>query len=526
MTVEALRAPTAARTSSPTWRLSASTLASRIARGELRATDVVEDHIARIEEVNAKLNAVVVKRYDEARAEAAAADKARAAAKSLGPLHGVPMTIKECLDLAGTPSTFGIGSRANHRATTDEVHVARLRAAGAIVLGKTNVPQVLLSFETDSPVYGRTQNPWDLSRTPGGSSGGQAAIMAAGGVPIGLGTDLGGSNRLPAAYCGIVGFKPTAGRMPDEGRFSAAFGQQVAPGQVGVFGRNVEDAVLTFRMAAGEQVVPLRDPSEVPVDKLRVGFYVDDGSFTPCAAARRAVLEAASLLGAQGVKTVEIGPPDGMLAFELFMRATTADGGRHLKRILAGSTVSKALKPMLAAIGAGPVMRAVLGLVLPATGRKRTASMLPFFADHTTDGYFRNVEQIHEFRAALLRLLDQADGGPFDAVLSPATTLPALRHGGAAESPFGSYTLLASLLGWPAGVVPITAVRDEEQTSVARGRDLMERAAADAEAGSTGLPIGVQIMARPHRDDVALALMAALERGAPERPRTPIDVLR
>src|SRR5262249_59156318 len=131
---------------------------------------------------------------------------------------GVPIESKECLDLTGTTSTFGIGSRRQHCAKADERHVARLRAAGAIVLGKTNVPQVLLSFETDNSVYGRTRNPWDLSRTPGGSSGGQAAIIAAGGVPIGLGTDLGGSNRVPAAFCGVVGFKPPSGRLPCEGR--------------------------------------------------------------------------------------------------------------------------------------------------------------------------------------------------------------------------------------------------------------------------------------------------------------------
>src|SRR5262249_49131457 len=121
---------------------------------------------------------------------------------------------------------------------------------------------VLLSFETTNPVYGRTMNPWDLSRTPGASSGGQAAIIAAGGVPLGLGTDIAASSRMPAAYCGIVGFKPTAGRMPDEGRFSVPFGQQVVPSQVGVLGRTVSDVALAFEIAAGTQPVPLRNPGE------------------------------------------------------------------------------------------------------------------------------------------------------------------------------------------------------------------------------------------------------------------------
>jgi fatty acid amide hydrolase len=498
-------------------------LAARIARGELSVTEVVEAHIARIEAVNSTINAVVVKRYNEARAEAREADQARARGAPLGPLHGVPITVKECLDLAGTPSTFGILSRTGHRATVDETHVARLRAAGAIVLGKTNVPQVLLSFETDNPVYGRTLNPWDLARTPGGSSGGQAAIMAAGGAPLGLGTDLGGSNRLPAAYCGIVGFKPTAGRMPDEGRFSAPFGQQTIPSQVGVFGRDVRDVVLGLRIAAGSQAVPLGDPSHIALDRLRVGFYVDDGTFAPCAAAVRAVGEAAQSLRAHGIDVVEVRPLDAASAFELFMRTTTADGGRHLARILGRSKRSRSIARMLSAVSAGPIKRALLGGALRASGRKKLAAMLPWFADHSVDGYFRTVERIHEYRADFTRALDGVAGGPLDAILSPATTLPALRHGTADEAPFGTYTLLASLLGWPAGVVPLTCVRDDEQSAVTRGGDHMDRAAAAAEAGSGGLPIGVQIMARPFRDDVALALLEALEQAALSEPRTPID---
>ncbi|MGH2486977.1 MAG: amidase, partial [Ktedonobacterales bacterium] len=188
-----------------TIQLSATALAARITAGYLSAVEAVEAFIARIEQVNPAINAVVVKRYDEARAEAQAADARRAAGEPLGPLHGVPVTIKESLDLAGTPSTFGMPSRAHMLADADDVYVARLRAAGAIVLGKTNVAQALLYNESDNPVYGRTNNPWNVGRTPGGSSGGQAAIVAAGGAPLGLGTDLAGSIRTPSTYCGVVG---------------------------------------------------------------------------------------------------------------------------------------------------------------------------------------------------------------------------------------------------------------------------------------------------------------------------------
>ena len=505
------------------WRLSARVLAQLIVRGEISAVEVVESHIARIEHVNPLLNAVVVRRYDQALAEAQEADASRQRGEPGGPLRGVPITIKECIDLAGTPSTFGIPSRANHRADADDPHVARLRAAGAIVLAKTNVPQVLLSFETDNPLYGRTLNPWDNARTPGGSSGGQAAITAAGGVPLGLGTDLGGSSRLPPAYCGIVGYKATAGRMPDNGRFSEPFGQQTVQSQIGVISRTVDDAWLGLQVAAGDQLIPLRDPAEVDLGRLRVGFYVDDGAFSPCAAAQRAVMEAARLLASAGVDVVEFQPSSPGLGFELFMRTTTADGGRHLQRILEGSKRSRSIALMLNAVSAGPMKRAVLTSALRASGRGKLAATLPWFADHSADGYFRTVERIYDYRVAFGQSLDVLEGGPLDAVLSPATTLPALRHGGADEAPFGTYTLLASLLGWPAGVVPLTTVGDTEQTRLARSTDRMDRAAAKSEADSAGLPIGVQVMARAFRDDVALALMHALERSAPSAPRTPID---
>src|SRR5581483_364958 len=177
---------------------SATTLAAMIARGEVSCLETVEAHIARIEQVNSVLNAVVVRRYAEARMEAKAADERLARGETPGPLHGVPVTVKESLDLQGTPSTFGLPSRANMLASHDDPYVARFRAAGAIILGKTNVSQLLLYIESDNPVYGRTNNPWNLDRSCGGSSGGQAAIIAAGGSSLGLGTDIGGSLRYPS----------------------------------------------------------------------------------------------------------------------------------------------------------------------------------------------------------------------------------------------------------------------------------------------------------------------------------------
>jgi fatty acid amide hydrolase len=194
---------------------SAHEIAARIAAGDLSSSEAVEHFIGRLKAVNGKLNAVVVDLSESARKAAAEIDRARSRGDELPPLAGVPVTIKECFDLAGTASTFGLTSRQREIESKDDPYVAALRAAGAIPIAKTNLPQLMIFTETDNPLYGRTNNPWDPERSCGGSSGREAAVIAAGGSPLGLGNDIGGSLRVPAAFCGITSIRPTAGRTPD-----------------------------------------------------------------------------------------------------------------------------------------------------------------------------------------------------------------------------------------------------------------------------------------------------------------------
>ena len=189
---------------------SASELTKRILAREVSAVEAVEMHLTRIDEVNSVLNAMVTRCDDMALDQARKADAALARGRSLGPLHGLPITIKDAFDTAGVRSTGGTRGRADYIPSTNATAVKRLLSAGAILIGKTNTPELTLLYDTDNLLSGKTFNPYDLSLSPGGSSGGSAAIVAAGGSPLDLGSDTGGSIRLPAHFCGLAGIKPTA----------------------------------------------------------------------------------------------------------------------------------------------------------------------------------------------------------------------------------------------------------------------------------------------------------------------------
>ncbi len=505
-------------------RLGAAELARAIAAGRCTARAAVEAHVARIEAVDGELNAVVVKRFAAARAEADRADAAQRAGAPLGPLHGVPITLKEQFALAGTPATLGVpGAKDDEQ---DGPLVARLRAAGAIVLGKTNVPQLLIYNETDNPLYGRTNNPWDPARSCGGSSGGEAAVIAAYGSPLGLGSDIGGSLRCPAHACGIAALKPTSGRLTNEDARPAGFagGQTAVLSQPGPLAREVADLSLAMRVLAapGQEAhdpqlapVPWREPEAVDVRDLRVAVYEDDGCFPAGPALRRAVREAAAALSARGVRVERFAPPDVAGALATFLGLLSADGARSAKRRLGRAERDVRIAGLLQIAGIPNSWRPLLGGLARGLGQGRLAAQIGAIRERTVDEYWALIEWQDAYRR---RFAAELDRGGFDAILCPPHALPALTHGAAYYlTSAASYAMLFNLLGMPAGVVPVTRVRADEAHPRGGGLDVVLKTARAVERGSAGLPVGVQVVARHWREDVVLALMATLETELRER---------
>src|SRR5258706_9010332 len=230
---------------------SATALAAGIRRKEIRAAELLEVYLARLEKHNPALNAIVVTAADAARERASAADQALASGEVWGPLHGVPMTIKESFDVVGMPTTWGVPELKDNRPVRNAVAVERFLGAGAVIFGKTNVPIYLADWQSYNAIYGTTNNPWDLARSPGGSSGGSAAALAAGLTGFEAGIDIGASIRNPAHYCGVFGHKPTWGICPPRGQ---AMPGVVAPTDISVIGpmaRSAEDLDLGLRVMAG-----------------------------------------------------------------------------------------------------------------------------------------------------------------------------------------------------------------------------------------------------------------------------------
>ena len=297
------------------WFASATELAREIRQGRIRAVDLLEMHFARVDRINPSINAIVLQDREGARARAAQADAATARGVRWGPLHGVPVTLKESNDRAGMPSTWGFPDRRGNVPGEDAVAVSRLEAAGAIVFGKTNVPVALADFQSYNEVYGVTRNPWNPDRVPGGSSGGAAAALAAGLTALEIGSDIGGSIRNPAHFCGIFGHKPTWELLPSRGHGLGRL-QPTDIAVVGPMARSAADLELALRLLAGPDELAAAGMKadlrglDRPLSSLRVAVWADDARAPVAAEVAQRVRKVAGALASAGAEVDEDARPD------------------------------------------------------------------------------------------------------------------------------------------------------------------------------------------------------------------------
>ena len=290
-------------------------LARAIRDKKVSSVEVVRAHLEHIHTVNPRLNAVVFATAESAMKEARTADRHNKRKNALGPLHGVPFTAKDIFNTAGLPTTAGLRMLRANVPDHDATAVARMRRAGAILIGKTNCPPGGGGTDSWNPLHGGTRNPYDVNRSPGGSSSGEAAIIAAGGSPIGIGSDSGGSIRIPAHYCGVAALKPTAGLIPVTGGYGLPGGLSDPRSQVGPMARYVSDLALALPVLIGPDgfdsgVVPVPLPKRTPkLPGLKVAWYTDDGIMKPTPATAAAIRAAAKALGAEGCVMTEERPP-------------------------------------------------------------------------------------------------------------------------------------------------------------------------------------------------------------------------
>jgi Asp-tRNA(Asn)/Glu-tRNA(Gln) amidotransferase A subunit family amidase len=438
--------------------LSAAELAGRIRARAVSPVEVAEAHLRRIERLNPRLNAVVTLAPD-ALEQAREAERAVMRGAASGALAGVPLTVKDTLEVRGLRSTGGSRVRADYVPGEDAPSVARLRRAGAVILGKTNCPEFALDYTSENPVFGRANNPHDLARTPGGSSGGCAAAIAACMTAASLGSDLAGSVRIPAHFCGVAALKPTSRRIPGEGHVPPLAGLHSLGASLGPLARTVEDLRLLFGVLADE--VDARSASGTPAERLRgvrVAWSADACAVRVSSETRAALGEAARALKGAGLMVVEEAPPGVETATELWLSLFEYATQRFIRAAYGGREEE-----------AGRAARVILERAGRWGERDRA-------------------------RANLLRWMERTP-----LFVAPVGAVPAFRH-----EEFGRVEVEGS-------VVPTFRA-----FSYAHAANVFDLPAVCVPAGRTraGLPVGVQVVGRPFEEsrvlDAARLIEAAL----------------
>ncbi len=437
---------------------------------QISIVELAEAHLAQIARLNPCLNAFADFDAERVRAEAQRMD---AVQDGRGALYGLPVTVKSSIATAGFRCEIGSLLNKGERPSADAVVVERLRAAGALILGTTNCPEFLMAYETANLLHGQTRNPWDLERTPGGSSGGESAAIAAGMSAAGLGSDSGGSVRVPAHFTGICSLKPTPGRIPGQGHLPPCVGPFSILGAIGPMARTMEDISMLFRVLSGQDPcdpvsppLPLRNPTLDELRHNRIGYFEDDGLTPVTPETREAVQASAKALCEAGFRVEPFRPQTLEPLRRIWWKFFVQCGAMFYEPTIAGKHAQLS-----------PIFKEFLGIAEAAPPLTAT-ELLSAWAE------------LDLLRAKTLAVMEE-----YPVLLCPVASIPAFRHGERAWSIEGQtveyldavrYTQWFNALACPAAVIPVH--RSPE-----------------------GLPIGVQIVARPFEDETALGIASVLD---------------
>jgi len=514
--------------------MSATQLVQKMSKGELSARLVLHCMLSRLLAAQNEFNVLSESNFQQA---LDAAEKADAVLKSsgrpIGSLHGLPISVKDSVRIAGLDTTLGLVRYSAQPASDDALIVKLLKAQGASIHCKTNIPQTLLSFECSNPLHGRTLNPYNKNLTCGGSSGGESALLACRGSVLGIGTDIGGSVRIPAHFCGNTALKPTARRVSLQGFRPSVPGQEAIPAVAGPMASCVEDLTLMLRELwvqaawdADHDLVPLSFNSEEfrRDSKLNVGYYVDDGFLEASPACARAVMTAVEALRKDGHRVTEFRPPLIADVIAIYYALITSDRAQTISRQLEGEVWEDYCKTLITGVRLPPKLKALVSWILKNVVKDEKAALI------TGATRERSVAELWSLQSARKQLRQQffeewKRAGDFDVVLCPVHVLPAVPHHTFKKISFTcSYTLVYNVLDLPAGVLPVTTVDREKDAYTYPARGILAKTARSCYnlEEQHGTPLGVQVVGQPFKDETVLRAMRIIERLVDFKPRTPI----
>ncbi|KAH1166922.1 vitamin D3 hydroxylase-associated protein-like [Mauremys mutica] len=500
-------------------------LAEKLKEGSLSPESVLYTYIDRALEVTREVNCVTgfMQGCEEQLREVQRQ-------KERGLLYGVPVSIKDHIGCKGHVSTSGLVQFLGRAEEEDSVIVQVLKRQGAIPFVKTNVPQSMINYDCSNLIFGQTVNPLNHKKSPGGSSGGEGALIAGGGSVLGFGTDVAGSIRLPSSFCGLCGLKPTGNRLSTHGLASPIAGMKSVTGMIGPMARDVDSLALCMRALLCDDMFHL-DPTVPPLPfneevysssvSLRIGYYDGDGYFQPSPSMRRAVQETKKLLQEAGHTLVPFTPPRiDYVVDELFTRGLFSDGAANLLDKFKGDIVDPTLKSQINCYRLPILVKKILALILKPVYPRIARDLNALCGVGSAKNLWKHHVAVAAYRTEFIAKWRKLE---LDVMLCPALG-PAFNKGYPGKLfAASSYTNLYNVLNFPAGVVPVSAVTeaDEEELKNYKGHygDPWDKRLREAVEGAVGLPVAVQCVALPWQEELCLRFMKEVEALARERKR-------